>query len=271
MSDALVVDRSSGSILRVNGATLAVSEPVQPLGAGATGISVFVGGGAAYAIDRQRGSAVAFDPITLENLAGATSLASKVSENGSMVDRNGRLWILDETTGDLVSVAGATRTDSVRVGVPGKTLLVDVAGFPAVVDLAGRTASLVSPESGRPVTTRALDLRGDDVLSAATASATGRVILVASNRGVLMVTDLTGGRDQFVRLPESLGRVAQPVEVQNRVFVADVERGIVHVVDLAQARVIASVSLPGGPATTLELFAGGIESFIPTRPVSGPA
>jgi hypothetical protein len=79
-SDALVIDRSDGSLLHVDGATLALSEPVQPFGPGAANLSLFVGGNVAYAVDGQRGAVIPVDPVTLESKAAALSVASKTSE-----------------------------------------------------------------------------------------------------------------------------------------------------------------------------------------------
>ena len=82
-----------------------------------------------------------------------------------------------------------------------------------------------------------------------------RVVLVVANRGVLMAINLSGGADQVVQLPGGLGRTAHPVEVHERVFIPDVEHGIVHVVDLDSGKLVTSVAIPGGAAPGLELLA----------------
>src|SRR6478609_9208057 len=60
---AIVADRSDGSLQRVNGATFEVSEPTYPFGRNPTSLNVFLGGGAAYAMDEQRGIVINVDPV----------------------------------------------------------------------------------------------------------------------------------------------------------------------------------------------------------------
>src|SRR6266545_4580678 len=75
-STAYVVNRSAGSLRRVDGATFEVSAPVTP-------------------VDDAHG--------------GLVSLAGQIEAQAATVDEAGRLWVLDTATGDLIWLDRGTR------------------------------------------------------------------------------------------------------------------------------------------------------------------
>jgi len=109
--DALVVDRSTGSVTRVDGASeRALPGPVRPLPDAARGLSVFAGPGVAYAVDTAKGAVVTLDPDSMRFRGQAMSFAVSADPTaGVTVDPSGRLWALDTRTGDLLRLTGTVQ------------------------------------------------------------------------------------------------------------------------------------------------------------------
>jgi hypothetical protein len=92
-SSAYVVDRSVGSVSRVDGPTYETSEPVA-FGRPGTPLSVFVGGNGLYVVDGSRRAASVTDPVSLR-VRQQLSLAARPGLGQSTVDGQGRLWAVD--------------------------------------------------------------------------------------------------------------------------------------------------------------------------------
>jgi hypothetical protein len=105
------------------------------------------------------------------------------------------LWLLGETSGDLVWFDGPERHTRARVvDDPAGAELVVAGGVPVVVDRATRSVARIGPDGGD--TARAcVDMRGDDDSIRFGAAAGGdRVYAVSGDQGGLRVRDLaTGG------------------------------------------------------------------------------
>ena len=103
-SDALVVNRTTGTLLRVKGSTYDDAPgPVKPLAGAGPGLSVFAGHGTgAFAVDAARGAAVALDRSTMATRARPVSLAAQLNSRATVMDAEGRLWAVDTANGDLV-------------------------------------------------------------------------------------------------------------------------------------------------------------------------
>lgn len=251
---AYAVNRSTGTIRRVDGATFEVSQPATPIPLASAGLQAFAGPDALYALDSRRGVLMSADPKTLANRGPAVPLASQVNPQAAALDDAGRLWVLDPTTGDLVWIDHGQR--HVRRGVtrPGAGLLVLAGGAPVVVDTANRTAALLDRESAATRTTVGLDLRPSDRIQVSGSPHSPRLYLVAS-RGVLDICDLTATTcATALPLGPVNGDLGPPVETGGRLFVPDYASGQVWIVDLQQSRVTAQPKILD-PKTRFQLLA----------------
>ena len=136
-SSAYVVDRTLGTVARIDGGTFEVSEPA-PIADPGGHPQVLQGGGALYLIDPVRRIASRADPDTLE-VEAELSLAAQPGDGQAVVDDAGRLWVIDATSGDLIwfdeakhSVDDLATPASQLVLVQGQAVLVDVEGARAI-------------------------------------------------------------------------------------------------------------------------------------------
>src|SRR6266540_1963509 len=132
-STAYVVNRSAGSLRRVDGATFEVSAPVTPVDDARGGLVAFAGPHGLYALDTRRGVLTATDPITLANQGGLVSLAVQIEAQAATVDEAGRLWVLDTATGDLIWLDRGTRHLRQAAASSGAGLLTLADGAPVLV------------------------------------------------------------------------------------------------------------------------------------------
>lgn len=237
--DAYVVDDSAGVVGRISGATYTWNRRPGLIAAGRAG-ELFVGSGSLYLVDGRSGVVTTADPASLA-VRGRQSLAARVGPDGGVVDTDGRLWLIDAITGNLVWLDGTARHDRRAVAEPARTRLVLAGGHPAIVELAERRITPVSA-GGRLERPTCLDIvPGDASTQVAGAPDAARVYAAVGTRGVLMVADLAEHRCRsVVDLAAAGHELGAPVEVADRVFVPDFTSGAVHVVDLAGGRVLAA-------------------------------
>src|SRR5438067_346360 len=84
------VNRTTGTIRRVDGATFEATPPVSPLPETREGLQAFAGTDSLYALDSQRGVLTAADPKTLTNRGAPVPLATQISGQGAALDDAGR-------------------------------------------------------------------------------------------------------------------------------------------------------------------------------------
>ncbi len=253
-ANAYVVNQSTGTLRRINGATFEVSPPATPIPDATTGLQAFAGPDALYALDTRRGLLSSADAQTLAARSNPVSLAAQVTPGATTLDDAGRLWVLDNATGDLVWVERDGRRH-IRRGAarPGGSMLTIADGAPVVVDTRARTAALLDADSGRVRHTLALDLRPDDRVQVSGSPDAARMYLAAS-RGVLVVCDLNATSCASAVPLGSGGDFGSPVESGGHVFVPDYTTGRVWIVDLKQSRVVAQPQVLS-PSTHFQLLA----------------
>jgi len=238
-STAYAVDRTTGSLRRVDGATFEIGAAVKPLPDASAGLLVFAGPHGLYALDAQRGLLTAPDPLSLETTGGAVSLASRFDTGAAVVDEHGRLWVLDADTGDLIWLDGGKR--GVRRGAvtAGAGLLTLADDAPVLVDTATRRADLLDRTTAQVRRSTALDLRAGERIAVSGSPHASRLYLVAG-RGLLSVCELTQPEcTTAVPLSADATDLGPPVETGGRVFVPDYSTGQVWIVDLRESRVVA--------------------------------
>ena len=237
-SVAYSVDRTAGTIRRVDGSTFEPTPAAQPLADARDGLRAYAGPDVLYLLDTRRGVLTGADPHTLVAQGRPVSLSARVSPQAASLDEAGRLWVLDADSGDLVWLRDGTR-HSRHVGTGGTAQLTVAGGVPVVVDPEHRTATTFDPVSGAPRRTFPLDLRSGDRVQVSGAAHDPRLYLVAA-RGVLAICDLAGaGCGVTVPIGTQTSDFGAPVEAGGRLFVPDYATGQVWVVDLDTGKVLA--------------------------------
>ncbi len=238
-STAYAVNGTAGSVRRIDGATFAVSPAVVPIPEAGAGLDVFVGPDVLYALDTRRGVLTGADPRTLAARGGPVSLSAQVPAQAAAFDDAGRLWLLDNATGELIWVRDGQRHSRRGAVRPGAGMLVLAGGAPVLVDPAGRTAALLDPRTGAARGTTDLDLRPGDRIQVTGSAGAARLYVVAA-RGVLAICDLTAATcPTIVPLGGEGADLGAAVESAGRVFVPDYASGRVWVVDVGERRVVA--------------------------------
>ena len=236
---AYAVNRTAGTVRRVDGATHDVTAPATPLPDAGDGLRAFAGHGSLYVLDTRRGVLTGADPVTLATRGRSVPLAAQISTDATGLDDAGRLWVLDAASGDLVWLRDGKRHSRPSGTGPGGGLLTIAAGTPVVVDVKHRTATAFDPDTGTPRHPVALDLRPDDTVQISGSPHDPRLYIVA-DRGVLDVCDLDAdGCGTAVALGSGSSRLGAAVEASDRVFVPDFTTGQVWIVDLRTSRVLA--------------------------------
>ncbi len=236
---AYTVNRSTGTIRRVDGATFAVTPPATPIAGAREGLTAFAGTDALYALDTGRGVLTSADPRTLGSRGAPVPLATQMSPRGAALDDAGRLWVLDTASGDLVWVDHGNRRIRRGIASPGAGFVVLADGAPVVVDTGKRAATLLDPGDGTTVATVALDLRPGDRVQVS-GSPHARQVYLVTDRRLLAICDLTATTcGTAVPLGSGAGDLGTPVETGGRLFVPDYADGKVWIVDLTQPRIVA--------------------------------
>ena len=236
------VDGTRGTVVRVDPRTYTPGPPTRVVTGTPADVVARATPESVYVLDEGRGRVAVADADDLAVRRGdEVSVADGV--RSSVLDRDGRLWLLGETTGDLVWFDGPERhTRPDVVDDPAGAELVMAGGSPVVVDRAARTVRRVGRGGGE--TARAcIDIRGDDDSVRFGAAAAGvRVYAVSGDQGVLRVSDLATGRcaSVAVTVAGAGAELGPPVEARGRVFVPDYTTGKVAVVDVDRDRVVVT-------------------------------
>lgn len=247
------INHTAGSIRRVDGGTFELTPPATPIPGAGEGLQAYASADALYALDTRGGVLTQTDPRTLAGRSGPWLLAAQVGAQAATVDDDGRLWVLDTTTGDLTWIKDRqrhTRRGAIRPG-PGRLVL--AGGSPVLIDIQGRTAATLNPDTGGAEKTTELDLRANDTLQVGGSPHWPRLYVVTS-RGVLQVYDLTGTSSGYpVSLGNASAQLGPPIETGDRVFIPDYTSGQVRIVDLKEKQVVAQPTVLS-PAVRFQLL-----------------
>src|SRR6266542_4545009 len=116
-ANAYAVNRTAGSVRRVDGGTFTVSQPAIPLPNAGDGLQALAAPGVLYALDTSRGVLTSADPLTLATRTAPVPLATPVTGESAVLDEAGRLWVLDGASGSLVWIDHGPRpADRLRAG-----------------------------------------------------------------------------------------------------------------------------------------------------------
>jgi len=257
-STAYAIDRTAGTIRRVDGATFELTPPGSPIPDAHGGLTGFAGEDTLYTLDTERGLVTETDPRTLAARGQPLSLAAQLGTGSATVDDAGRLWIIDSATGDLASIAQGHRDIHRDTAKPGRSELILASGGPVVIDYTDRKAIVVDPDSGLVRNTIMLDVHADDKLAVSGSPHGQRLYLVAS-RGLLAICELTASAcDNAVPLDATDGELGAAVEAGDRLFIPDYKTGQVWIIDLTRHTVLAKPKVLTPPAPFQLLTRDGV-------------
>lgn len=269
---ALLVDRTTGRVGRIDLGDFKVTNDVQVAPSGGRGgpesTQYLAGNNVLFVVQPERGTVEVRSPLT-NRLIAVAHQPGRLTHG--VVSASGRLWTVDASTGRLLSWAVVHRRLQVTkaAGVvaprtsPGEVEMALVAGVPAVLDLAdGR---LMTAPGGTVDETVHVPF-GQEETDASVAMAMndpGPVVpLVVAGEGVSMV-DLTTQRVTRPYLPASVSpsnRLGAPVQYGNRIYVPDETTEKVVVLATSNGASLqtaaAPISLPG-PSGDLSLSVQG--------------
>ncbi|WP_439381910.1 PKD domain-containing protein [Amycolatopsis lexingtonensis] len=234
------LNRARGSVVRVDGATLEPSRSTTPVAESGDQLAVFPTPHAFYAFDTKHGLLARADPKTLTGREKPYPLDVEAAPDGAVVDAGGRLWVLDERTGDLVWFAGESRHSRAHAATPGESRLAIAAGRPVLLDPGRRTMALLDPETGVAAQTVAVDLRAGDTVAVTGSAGQDRLLISVNPRGLFLSCAFDSGScAEPVPLGDGPSTLGQAVEAGDRAVVPDYLTGGVSIVDLTTSRVIA--------------------------------
>uniref|UniRef100_UPI0021BE6621 hypothetical protein n=1 Tax=Frankia gtarii TaxID=2950102 RepID=UPI0021BE6621 len=255
-NDAFVADGATGSLVRVDGATYDVSQPARFARPGQR-LLVFPGSPDLFTFAEGSGLVTTADIRSLRPRA-SQALVSRIAPGGGVVDGDGRLWLIEAGSGDLVWLERDKVGRRAAAVDPDGSRLVVAAGQAAVVD--GTSVRLLGVDGSLGSATCLGESAGDDTAVVTGSPATSRLYTV-SGRGVLLVSDLTRRTcDAAVDLGAGGHELGPPREAAGRVFVPDFTTGEVHVVDLTRPQDVPHVKVLR-PHTRFELVPNGSFMF----------
>lgn len=247
-SSAYAVNQTQGTIRRVDGASFDMSQPASPIPDAHSGLTAYAGPNVVYALDSQRGVLAAQDPKTLQRRSDPVPVSEQLSTGTATMDDNGRLWLIDKSSGNLVSYTDGQQVTNQPVAKPGNSVVTVANGKPVVVDVDAREAITVDPDTGKADKRFNLELRQGDQVQVS-GSRHAPALYVVASRGVLNICDIDKGTCDHA-VPLNAGSTyGAPVEAADRLFVPDYGTGEVWIVDLLNAKVLTKTQVlkPGGP------------------------
>jgi PKD repeat protein len=238
-STGYALDRDRGFVVRVDGATLAPSRPMAAAEPGRR-LAVFPTTDALYTLDTDDGEVTSADPRSLARRGSPFPLAVRADPEEAVPDAEGRLWVLDQRTGDLVWFADGVRRSRADAHTPDASRLTLTDGRPALLHPERGTMELLDPETGEVQRSVEVDLSADDTVAVSGSPRQGRLLVSVSSRGVLLSCSFAADScAEPVSLGDGAGELGPAVEVGDRAVVPDYATGEVSIVDLEASRVLA--------------------------------
>lgn len=234
---AFAANQKTGHLIRVDSASEQVdlSEVVVPA---AHGLTVLPTPDMVYGVNVHSGTVTSIDPDTMRSAGEPRQLAEALRPDSVVVDGRGRLWAVDDKTGDLVWLSGSerrTRPAATRTG-----RLAVTQGLPVLVDSERGTAELLSSESGAVARTANPPLHPGDEVAVSGSVGRSRVLIANSTRGELTTCAFeTGTCSRPVEIGTDGARFGTPVEMDDHAVVPDYSTGQATIVDLADGSVVA--------------------------------
>ncbi len=234
-ADALVVNRSAGTVGRLDGATWAIETGLVKFSDGNTPLDVVANRDVGWLV---RPGAVA--PLNLENLETRDPMPVSASYGDGVVDASGALLYASADPTTPVQRIGLDGTMAPLDDLAGPVSFADLGGEVAAVDVAGRSVWL----EGAGTICDELQLPTDAEIGVA--GADGSLLVVADTGGILAWQPGERGcpeADDFLTVEPA--HFATPAVTDGWAAIVDLDRSEVLVVDLVTARLVARASLQG--------------------------
>lgn len=256
---ALVLNQLTGALSRVDSATLKVSRSAVSLPQKTVTV-LKAAPDVIYGADVHSGMVTSVDPGTLAAKGEPVRLAGSIRPDDIATDSRGRLWAVDEKTGDLVWLTGGVRRT--RPSATRTARLAITVDQPAVVDPGRGTAELLSPETGAVTRSVETGLKDDDTVLVGGSADLPRLLIASRTRGELITCSFgTGSCSAPVRISAPGAELGTPLDLGAHAVVPDHSTGRAAVVDLATARVVAEHDLFGRPTRFEIVVRDGIVFF----------
>lgn len=236
-TNAYVVNHGDGTVRRVDGATFEVTPRVQFATADGDQLQLLTGAGAVFVLDGARGIVHEVDARTLAERGPAHSLEASVRPGAAIVDSKGRLWAIEDRTGDLEWLGHGSGRRAHAVSAGGT--LVD-AGSRTVLVGDGRAQWLDDDGSAAAEVDLHLPAQEQAVVSG---TADGRLLVVVPSRGVLKVCREDGCDAEAHTFGGAGGSFGPAIELSGRYFVPDLSRGSVHLIAPARSQELSEVRI----------------------------
>lgn len=224
-SGAVVLNRSTSAVGRVDGATLDY-ESGRTLASAGADLALVGSDRSAFAVDTSDGKLVALDPADLTTRYVASITAQQATP--AVADTTGRLWAYDAALGELVRFDGVTgNVKRASVAEPGTVAsLTLVADRPLLVDAANGAAIRIGANGSAGARLALGGSSRENVLVAGTSSGAGtpRLYSLFPDSGDLWTLNVDGGEPLSLQLNDeetanSSDGFGQPVALGNRLYV----------------------------------------------------
>ncbi|GGU32210.1 PKD domain-containing protein [Lentzea flava] len=257
-SAAVVLNRKTGRVSSVDSATERATPPVPVLPA-SDGLLVLPGPDALHVLDVHSGMTAEVDPATLAPRGEPQRLAEAIRPGSAGIDEHGRVWAIDDTTGDLVWLdRGQRRT---RSAATNSGHLAITGGRPVLVDSEHSTAELLDPGTGAVARSVRLAAHTDDTTVITGSAGRAGVLVATGSRGELVSCAFDTGCTEPVQVSSAGAELGSPVEVGRVVVVPDYSTGQATIVDLATSRTVAQRQLFDRPIRFELIARDGIVFF----------
>lgn len=259
-TEVLVLDTSTGMLVRVNAAELALGAETQTT----QGSAVVAGLAATYVVDYQAGTVQRIDPVTLAPIGQAVTVPGQLGHS-AVVDSAGTLWLPVVSAGTVVLVTSTGIGKPVQVGASGASLVLATAGgVPIAVDRTARRVTMLGGGAAQKVITLPASAAagGSQALLVPASADAGSLPMLNQNSPSLVIVNLTTGTTHDVPLgAEVTGHtLGQPVQAGERIFVPDFSTGSVLVYDTAGSAT-TTVPVTGHPGPFQSTVVDGIAYF----------
>lgn len=246
----LIVDLDTGVVSRLDPAQMNIGQS-RSFG---KGIQVLAGAGEAYTVDSVKGAVQQIDPVGLTPVGPSGALPPVLGQAG--IDAQGTLWVPVSQKGEVSAFKDGRLLPPVRVGEPGDSLALTIAGgAPVVTDSTTATATVIKSSGARltvalPTSVRQAGRGG--VL--APAHTEGKIVpLLVPGTGSLVTIDTDTGRYSSTRLAMPDHRYRPPQMLGAKVYIPDETAGALIVYDSVANRFEKPIPVTGRPST-LEVF-----------------
>ncbi|WP_052685099.1 PKD domain-containing protein [Lentzea aerocolonigenes] len=256
---AIVLNRKTGRLNQVDGATEQISPPVAVLPP-SDGLVVLTAPGALHVIDVHNGMTAEVDPASLTPKGEPRRLAETIRSGSVVVDGGGRVWAIDDTTGDLAWLDHGERRNRATATKSGHLTIAN--GTPVLVDPEHGTAELLDPGTGAVARSVRLDVHADDEVVVSGSADSSRLLIAIPSRGSFISCSFdTASCAEPVQVGAAGAELGAPVESGNHAVVPDNSTGQATIVDLAAARVVAQRQLFEQPTRFEMITRDGIVFF----------